>query len=59
MVIATEWPAFNADPKLPAAGEHVTTRTVVDVRNALDASPWLAAGWTVHQLGRPARTPTA
>ncbi|MER7773259.1 UDP-glucose/GDP-mannose dehydrogenase family protein [Kitasatospora sp. NPDC096140] len=60
VVIATEWPAFTADPKLPAdAAEHVTTRTVVDVRNALDASPWLAAGWTVHPLGRPTRTPTA
>lgn len=59
VVIATEWPAFNADPKLPTAAEHVTTRTVVDVRNALDAGPWLAGCWTVHQLGRPARTPTA
>ncbi|AUY53746.1 UDP binding domain-containing protein [Streptomyces sp. CB01881] len=34
-------------------------RTVTDVRNALDAGPWLAAGWTVHQMGRPTRTPDA
>jgi UDPglucose 6-dehydrogenase len=37
----------------------VKNRTVVDVRNALDAGPWLATGWTVHQLGRPTRTPDA
>jgi UDPglucose 6-dehydrogenase len=60
MVVATEWPAFVADPKLPAdAAERVKNRTVVDVRNALDAGPWLATGWTVHQLGRPTRTPDA
>ncbi|MFF3070057.1 UDP-glucose dehydrogenase family protein [Kitasatospora sp. NPDC057904] len=60
VVIATEWTAFTGDPKLPeTAGGRARTRTVVDVRNALEADPWLAAGWTVHQMGRPSRTPAA
>ncbi|WP_031074225.1 UDP-glucose dehydrogenase family protein [Streptomyces sp. NRRL WC-3742] len=60
VVIATEWGQYTRDPKLPvAAADRTPARTVVDVRNALDAEPWLAAGWTVHQMGRPTRSPGA
>ncbi|MFE4519367.1 UDP-glucose dehydrogenase family protein [Kitasatospora sp. NPDC056783] len=58
VVLATEWPAFTHDADLPAtAAELVRNRTLVDIRNAVVDGPWLAAGWTIHQLGRPTRKP--
>ncbi|MET8047335.1 UDP-glucose/GDP-mannose dehydrogenase family protein [Streptosporangium sp. NPDC005286] len=57
VVLATEWPEFTADPKLPAdTADLVRHRVLVDVRNAVEPGPWLAAGWEVWQLGcRPQR----
>jgi len=58
VVIATEWPQFTRDAKLPAqAGALAPGRVLVDVRNAVEADPWLANGWHVWQLGRPAQHP--
>ncbi|ACZ85348.1 UDP-glucose dehydrogenase family protein [Streptosporangium roseum] len=58
VVLATEWPELTADPKLPedAAGL-VRRRVLVDVRNAVEPGPWLAAGWEVWQLGRKPQRP--
>ena len=54
VVIATEWPQFTDDEGLPGAAAGLVARPVlVDVRNAVQAGPWLAAGWEVWQLGRP------
>ncbi|WP_405795283.1 UDP-glucose dehydrogenase family protein [Streptomyces sp. NBC_01506] len=54
VVLATEWPQFTKDTKFPSsAGEAVRCRVLVDVRNAVDADAWVAAGWEVWQLGRP------
>ena len=59
VVLGTEWPQFTADPKLPAdAARTVKRRVLVDVRTAVDPDSWLAAGWEVWQLGRPAQYPT-
>lgn len=53
---ATEWSLYRRiDPVALAA---VTpARRILDARNALDASQWRAAGWTLRALGRP--TPPA
>jgi UDPglucose 6-dehydrogenase len=56
VVTGTEWPEFRqADPALLA--DVAARRVVVDLRNVLDADWWTSAGWTVHPLGRPTRTP--
>ncbi|MCG5220035.1 UDP-glucose dehydrogenase family protein [Streptosporangium sp. KLBMP 9127] len=56
VVLATEWPEFTSDPKLPiAAADLVASRVLVDVRNAVESDAWVAAGWEVWQLGRPPR----
>lgn len=58
VVVATEWPQFTKDARLPAkAGALARGRVLVDVRNAVEADPWLANGWQVWQLGRPAQHP--
>ncbi|TMR08726.1 UDP-glucose/GDP-mannose dehydrogenase family protein [Nonomuraea turkmeniaca] len=59
VVIGTEWPQFTHDPGLPdEAAALVRRKVLVDVRNAVDAGPWLLAGWEVWQLGRrPQRPP--
>ncbi|MFJ8444218.1 UDP binding domain-containing protein [Kitasatospora griseola] len=56
VVLATEWPQYTRGAQLPAVlAEVMRERTVVDIRNAVDAAPWLDGGWTLHQLGRPTR----
>jgi len=58
VVIATEWPQFTQDAALAAkATASARGRVLVDVRNAVEADPWLANGWHVWQLGRPAQHP--
>ncbi|MEV7547725.1 UDP-glucose/GDP-mannose dehydrogenase family protein [Streptomyces sp. NPDC089915] len=54
VVLATEWPEYReADPAaLVSAPAHPL---MVDCRTTLDADRWRAAGWTIHQLGRPGR----
>jgi UDPglucose 6-dehydrogenase len=60
LVIGTEWPEYVADPQFPsAAAVLVRQQVVVDVRTAVDPVPWLLAGWSVWQLGRPARHPVS
>ncbi|QFR00415.1 UDP-glucose/GDP-mannose dehydrogenase family protein [Streptomyces phaeolivaceus] len=60
VVLATEWPEFTKDTALPTTAARVVRRRVlVDVRTAVNTSVWTAAGWTVHQLGRPVQHPTA
>ncbi|MFD9394161.1 UDP-glucose dehydrogenase family protein [Streptomyces sp. NPDC060000] len=60
VVLATEWPQFTKDTALPAAAaDKVRRQVLVDVRTAIDTDAWTAAGWTVHQLGRPVQHPTA
>ncbi|MFR9723259.1 UDP-glucose dehydrogenase family protein [Streptomyces sp. MS19] len=59
VVLATEWPHFTADLQLPSqAATTVRRKVLVDVRNAVDTAAWIAAGWEVWQLGRPAQRPT-
>lgn len=54
VVLATEWPEYrDADPH--ALVNRPRTPVLVDCRTTLDAADWRAAGWTVHQLGRPGR----
>lgn len=52
VLLLTEWDQFvEIDPvKL---GEVVTSRRVLDGRNALDAASWAAAGWEYLGIGRP------
>ncbi|MFC9084900.1 UDP-glucose dehydrogenase family protein [Nocardiopsis dassonvillei] len=58
VVIGTEWDVFVRDDALPARLAGCVARpVVVDVRTALDTTVWQAAGWTVHQLGRPTHHP--
>ncbi|MEV0419897.1 UDP-glucose dehydrogenase family protein [Streptosporangium canum] len=60
VVLATEWPEFTTDPKLPVAAAGLVRRKVlVDVRNAVESGMWLAAGWEVWQLGRQPQLPEA
>ncbi|MFC9849211.1 UDP-glucose dehydrogenase family protein [Streptomyces sp. NPDC060223] len=48
----TEWLEFRElDPAV--LGEAVTTRLVLDGRNALDPEVWRRAGWTYRAMGRP------
>jgi UDPglucose 6-dehydrogenase len=48
----TEWREFRElDPA--ALGEVVTSRIVLDGRNALDGGKWREAGWTYRAMGRP------
>lgn len=54
VVLATEWPQYRqADPQ--ALRRLVETPVLVDCRTTLNPELWRAAGWTVHQLGRPAK----
>ncbi|MFG3282041.1 UDP-glucose dehydrogenase family protein [Streptomyces sp. NPDC048111] len=54
VVLATEWPEYQtADPH--ALASRPRTALLVDCRTTLDAQSWREAGWTVHQLGRPAQ----
>ncbi|MET7981171.1 MULTISPECIES: UDP-glucose/GDP-mannose dehydrogenase family protein [unclassified Streptomyces] len=48
----TEWREFR---ELDAAvlGEAVTSRVLLDGRNALDPETWRRAGWTYRAMGRP------
>jgi UDPglucose 6-dehydrogenase len=60
LVIGTEWPDYVADPQFPSAAAIMVRRQIlVDVRTAVDRAAWSAAGWSVWQLGRPARHPVA
>ncbi|MEU7202881.1 UDP-glucose/GDP-mannose dehydrogenase family protein [Streptomyces sp. NPDC045470] len=53
VVLATEWPHYrDADPA--ALRDLPTEPLIVDLRTTLDPHRWTAAGWRVHQLGRPA-----
>ncbi|MEU3050981.1 MULTISPECIES: UDP-glucose/GDP-mannose dehydrogenase family protein [unclassified Streptomyces] len=48
----TEWREFRElDPAV--LGEAVSSRIVLDGRNALDGEAWRAAGWTYRAMGRP------
>jgi UDPglucose 6-dehydrogenase len=52
VLLLTEWQEFiDLDPE--ELGSVVTTRKIVDGRNALDAETWRAAGWHYRALGRP------
>ncbi|MFI9391714.1 UDP-glucose dehydrogenase family protein [Streptomyces bauhiniae] len=52
VVLATEWTEYrSADPRTLAG--RPANALLVDCRTTLDPEPWRAAGWTVHQLGRP------
>ncbi|WKD62130.1 UDP-glucose 6-dehydrogenase TuaD [Corynebacterium ciconiae DSM 44920] len=58
VVVATEWPEFlELDPS--EAATMVRTPRVVDGRNVIDRQAWLAAGWSVHALGRPSLEPSS
>ncbi|MGV9267441.1 hypothetical protein ACWDRR_22570 [Kitasatospora sp. NPDC003701] len=52
--LATEWPEYRQANPQDLVG-HPTTPLLVDCRTTLDPDPWRAAGWTVHQLGRPGK----
>ncbi|QCB98541.1 UDP-glucose/GDP-mannose dehydrogenase family protein [Arthrobacter sp. PAMC25564] len=57
VLLLTEWDEY-ASLCPAAAGDLVRRRTLLDARNALDASAWEAEGWTIRGLGRgPARVP--
>ncbi|MEU9142084.1 UDP-glucose/GDP-mannose dehydrogenase family protein [Streptomyces sp. NPDC048404] len=48
----TEWREFRElDPAV--LGEAVTSRVLLDGRNALDPDTWRRAGWTYRAMGRP------
>ena len=48
----TEWPEFRQlDPAHLLT--HVGRPVVIDARLKLDSDHWSAAGWEIHQLGRP------
>jgi UDPglucose 6-dehydrogenase len=52
VVLATEWPEYQqADPHTLA--DLPANLLLIDCRTTLAPEPWRAAGWTVHQLGRP------
>ncbi|MCF3105363.1 UDP-glucose/GDP-mannose dehydrogenase family protein [Streptomyces roseoverticillatus] len=54
VVLATEWPEYQqATPTVLV--ERPATPLLVDCRTTLDPEPWRAAGWAVHQLGRPGK----
>jgi UDPglucose 6-dehydrogenase len=50
--VLTEWDEFrNADPR--ALGAVVAAKRIIDGRNCLDPSVWVAAGWQLRGMGRP------
>ena len=50
-ILGTEWKLYReADPEL--LGSLVSTKTVIDGRNALPYHAWQDAGWKVIALGR-------
>jgi UDPglucose 6-dehydrogenase len=52
VLLLTEWLEFReVDPAVLA--EAVTSRNIIDGRNALDPDRWRHAGWTYRALGRP------
>lgn len=52
ILLLTEWPEYRAlDPYETAA--LVSSKRILDGRNALESSKWRAAGWTYRGLGRP------
>lgn len=52
VLLLTEWQEFiTMDPE--ELGSVVTSRKIVDGRNALDAETWRASGWHYRALGRP------
>lgn len=52
LVLITEWPEFTSiDPAWAAS--FVSTRTIIDARNCLDAAAWRSADWQYKSLGRP------
>ncbi|MFB8241030.1 UDP-glucose dehydrogenase family protein [Kitasatospora purpeofusca] len=54
VVLATEWPEYRqADPRTLVG--YPADPKLVDCRTTLDPEPWHAAGWTLHQLGRPGK----
>ncbi|MFF2022925.1 UDP-glucose dehydrogenase family protein [Streptomyces sp. NPDC058171] len=54
IVLATEWPEYRqANPRVLV--DRPANPLLVDCRTTLDPEPWCAAGWTVHQLGRPGK----
>ncbi|MFE3631132.1 UDP-glucose dehydrogenase family protein [Streptomyces goshikiensis] len=54
VVLATEWPQYQQANPRDLAGR-AASPLLVDCRTTLDPAPWRTAGWTVHQLGRPAK----
>ncbi|MFI6984183.1 UDP-glucose dehydrogenase family protein [Embleya sp. NPDC050154] len=55
VVLATDWPQYlQADPRTLA--DRPANPLLVDCRTTLDPEPWRTAGWTIHQIGRPAKT---
>ncbi|MBB3676969.1 UDP-glucose dehydrogenase family protein [Modestobacter versicolor] len=53
VLVLTEWQQYRSlDPV--AFGEIVQQKRVLDGRNALDRSAWVAAGWSYRALGRRA-----
>jgi UDPglucose 6-dehydrogenase len=56
VLVLTEWDEFtSADPQ--GVASLVASRVLVDARTCMPADDWVAAGWTVHGLGRPSREP--
>jgi UDPglucose 6-dehydrogenase len=54
VVVATEWPEYQqATPQ--ALVDRPASLLLVDCRTTLDPETWRAAGWNVHQLGRPGK----
>ncbi|WP_116209334.1 UDP-glucose dehydrogenase family protein [Streptomyces olivoreticuli] len=54
VVLATEWPEYQQASPQALVGRPANP-LLVDCRTVLDPEPWRATGWTVHQLGRPAK----
>nr|WP_168516588.1 UDP-glucose/GDP-mannose dehydrogenase family protein [Streptomyces sp. S1D4-11]QIZ01241.1 UDP-glucose/GDP-mannose dehydrogenase family protein [Streptomyces sp. S1D4-11] len=54
VVLATEWPEYQHTDPHTLVGRPGTP-LLVDCRTTLNAEAWRAAGWTVHQLGRPGK----
>ncbi|MEV4946697.1 UDP-glucose/GDP-mannose dehydrogenase family protein [Streptomyces sp. NPDC053755] len=49
----TEWREFRDALDPAELGEVVTSRVILDGRNALDATRWREAGWVYRAMGRP------
>ncbi|MET9438875.1 UDP-glucose/GDP-mannose dehydrogenase family protein [Streptomyces sp. NPDC006551] len=49
----TEWREFRDALNPAELGEVVTSRVILDGRNALDATLWREAGWLYRAMGRP------